>query len=142
MRTRLFGTVVIAALALSACGGGGGKQGEVADMMLASAAQEGIDLDEKCVRDVAGKLSDDDAAKIVAAGMDGDPDVSADAEALAGQIFGCFDTDAMVDQIIGEMGDEGVDAECLKKVLREQGMDALETGAMFECMDFGSMMGD
>lgn len=138
MRTRLIGSIAIVTLVLSACGGGdSGQQGEVADMMMASAEEEGIALEEDCVRDVAGQLSDEDAARIVEAGVDGSPDISADAEALAEDMFGCLDTDALVDQIVAEMGEEGIDAECLKEVLDEQGLDALDGGAMLECIDLG-----
>lgn len=144
MRPRLLGSLAIATLALSACGGGdGGQQGEVADMMIAAAEDEGIELEADCVRDVAGRLSDDDAAKIVEAGVDGDPDVSADAEALAEEMFGCLNTDALVDQIVAEMGgQEGLDVECLKDVLDEQGLDAMDGGAIFECIDMDAITTD
>lgn len=145
MRTRLFATIAASVLALGACGGGGGggDQDEVADMMLAAAEEEGIDLDDDCVRDVAGQLSDEDAAKIVEAGVDGDPDVSADAEALATDMFDCLDTDALVDQIMSEMeGQEGIDEECLREILNDQGIDALDSGAMFECIDIGAISTD
>lgn len=141
MRTRLIGSLTVAVLALSACGGdddGGGQQAEVADMMLEAADEEGFSLEEDCVRDVAGRLSDEDAAKIVEAGPEGDPELSAEADALADEMFDCVDTDALVDQIVAEMGDaEGVDADCLKSVLDEQGLEALESGAMFECIEIG-----
>lgn len=142
MRTRLLGTIAIAALALTACGGdddggggGSGDQGEVADMILASADDEGLELDADCVRDVAGKLSDDDAAKMVEAGVDGDAELSADAEALSNEMFSCVDTDALVDQIVADMDGEGVDADCLKGVLDDQGVESLDSGAIFECID-------
>lgn len=144
MRTRLLGTIAIAALALTACGGdddggGGGDQDVVADRILASADDEGLELDADCVRDVAGKLSDDDAAKMVEAGVDGNPELSADAEALSNEMFSCFDTDALVDQIVAEMGGEGVDADCLKRVLDDQGVESLDSGAIFECIDLGAI---
>jgi len=140
MRTRLFGSIAVAALVLAGCGGGddGGQQGEVADMMLEAAETDGVALDEDCVRDVAGQLSDEDAAAIIEAGPEGDADVSAEADALGEEMFSCLDTDALVDQIVSEMGDEGgVDADCLKRVLEEEGIDALESGAMFECIEIG-----
>ncbi|MFP5486748.1 MAG: hypothetical protein ACLGHQ_00375 [Acidimicrobiia bacterium] len=141
VRTRLIGPLAIATLALAACGGGGGgQQGEVADMMLASAEEEGIELDDDCVRDVAGRLSDDDAAAIVEAGVDGDPDISGDADALAEEMFDCLDTDAFVDQIVAEMGgQEGLDVDCLKEVLEEQGLEAMDGGAMLECIDLDAI---
>ena len=86
MRTRILGSIAIAALALTACGGSGGNQGEVADLLVESASDEGIELDEGCVEDVAGKLSDDDAQRIIDAGSDGDAVLSAEGEALAADV--------------------------------------------------------
>ena len=144
MRTRLIGSLAIATLTLAACGGGdgsSGSQGEVADMLLADAADEGLDLDEDCVRETAGKLSDDDAEKILEAGPDGDADVSEEADELAAEMFRCVDTDALVDQMVEELGGEGVDADCLKEILRDVDPDALAAGAMpdglFDCIDIG-----
>jgi hypothetical protein len=140
MRTRLIASIAVATLALAGCGGddgSSGQQGEVADLMLATAEEEGIVLEEDCVREVAGRLSDEDAAKIVEAGVDGDPDVSDDAEAVAEEMADCVDTDALVDQIVAEMDGEGIDAECLKRVLDEEGITALESGAIVECIDLG-----
>lgn len=145
MRTRLISSLAIAALALSACGGGDGKQDEVADLMIQAAADEDLELDEGCVRDVAGELSDDDAQKILDAGFDGDPqDLSAEAEDLANDMFGCVDTDALVDQFIGplieEMGEDNVDVDCIKEAMRGLDVsspeDAAFAGAMMECVQF------
>ena len=146
MRTRLISSLAIAALALSACGGGGGKQGEAADMLLEAAEEEEMfDLDEDCVRDVADKLSDEDAQKIVDAGPDGgDVSLSAEGEALANEMFGCVDTDALVDSVIAdlvnELGEDNVDVDCIKDAVR--GIDVSNPedvlgGAMMECVSFG-----
>jgi hypothetical protein len=142
MRTRLLGSIAIATLALAACGGGGGgDQDEVADMIIDAAADEDFQLDEGCVRDVASKLSDDDAAKMLEAGPDGNPDLSEDADALASDMFSCVDTDQMVDQLVEQMGDEGFDADCLKEVLADFDPEALANGempdGMFDCVDLG-----
>ena len=109
MRTRLFGTIAIAALALTACGGdddggsgdgggGGSAQDEVADMMIdvlneASELEgvEGIEIDEDCIRDKVGELSDEDARAIVDAGPEGDPEVSDQAEVIGESMFECVD---------------------------------------------------
>ena len=75
---------VIAVMALSlvaaACGGdddgggGGSPQDQVADMMLevldeelSAEGMEGVSIDEDCVREAMGELSDEDAEAIVAA---------------------------------------------------------------------------
>ena len=106
MRIRMISTVAVATLALAACGGGdsgsGSAQDQVADMMLAALdedlADEGLSsdiIDRDCVRSAIGELSDDDAEKIVEAGPDGDPDVSADAEDIADSMFECVDLSAI-----------------------------------------------
>ena len=45
--------------------GSDSAQDEVADMMIEEMEAEGMDVDEDCVRDAAGELSDDDAQAIV-----------------------------------------------------------------------------
>jgi hypothetical protein len=140
MRTRLIGSLAIATLTFAACGGGsGGQQGEVADMMLEAAGDEGFDLDEDCVRETADKLSDDDAAKIVEAGPDGNADLSEEADALANEMFSCVNTDALVDQMVDQLGGEGIDTDCLKDVLSDMDPEALADGDMpdglFECIE-------
>lgn len=139
MRTRLFSTLTIAALAMTACGGGGGgAQGEVADLFIELAGDEGIELDRSCVEDAAEGLSDDDAQKIVDAGVDGDPDVSADAEAVGSQMFNCVDVGSYVDNIVGQFdGDESVDGDCLRSALSEvdtvDEIDEIVIDAALEC---------
>jgi len=51
MRIRILGTIAAAGLVFAACGGSdtGGLQGEVADMLLESAGDEGFD--EACMRE-------------------------------------------------------------------------------------------
>ena len=108
MRIRFIGTIAVATLALAACGGGddsgsgASPQSQVADMMLETLdedlADEGIDpsvIDRDCVRSAIGGLSDEDAEKIVEAGPDGNPDVSADAEEIADSMFECVDIAAI-----------------------------------------------
>lgn len=112
MRTRLLGTLAIATLALAACGGGddagsgsgGSAQDEVADMMIEfldeQMAAEGISgdvIDSDCIRDAVGELSDSDAEAIVAAGPEGDPEVSAEAEGVGESLFTCVDLAALAE---------------------------------------------
>ena len=120
MRTRLFGTLAIAALVLTACGGGGddggggdgggGAQDQVADMMidvLTEASEiEGVDvtIDEDCIRDKVGQLSDADAQAIVDAGPDGDPEVSAEADAIGETMIACVD---LGDIDLGDIDSDG-----------------------------------
>jgi len=109
MRIRFIGTVAVATLALAACGGGddggssgGSPQSRLADMMLEDLdedlASEGIDadvVDRDCVRSTLEGLSDEDAEKIIEAGPDGDPDVSASADEIADSMFECIDIAAI-----------------------------------------------
>jgi len=140
MRTRIISSLAAATLFVSACGGGaGGSQGEVADLFLASGQEEGLDLDKGCVEDVTAKLSDDDAKKLVDAGVEGDPELSAAGEALAFELAGCINADALVDQMIEELGgDQNVDADCLEDAL--DGFDPTSAelpDGIFECITLG-----
>lgn len=140
MRTRIISTLAITTLVLSACGGSGGSQGEVADLLIESAAEEGLELDKGCVNDVADKLSDEDAEKMVEAGVDGEADISPEAEALAFEMISCLDADSLVDSMIEEMGDE-VDADCMRDLLKDVDPAALATGNLpdgfLDCMNLG-----
>ncbi|MCB0967494.1 MAG: hypothetical protein KDB37_11720 [Ilumatobacter sp.] len=144
MKSRLFATLSVAALTLAACGGGGGSQDEVADMMIEEMEAEGMDVDEDCVRDAAGELSDDDAQAILDAGPGGDPDVSDDAQAAAAKLIDCVDIGSIVeeqiDALVDEMGEENVDRECLDNALDDLDLAAMEEdpsalmGPMMECI--------
>ncbi len=144
MKSRVFATLSVAALALAACGGGDSAQDEVADMMIEELEAEGMDVDEDCVRDAAGELSDDDAQAIVDAGPDGDPDVSDEAMAAASSLMGCVDlgsiVDEAIDDMVAEMGEENVDRECMEEALGDLDLAAMEEdpsammGPMMECI--------
>ena len=137
MKSRMLATLSIAALALAACGGDS-KQDEVADMMIEEMEAEGAELDEDCVRDAAGELSDDDAQKILDAGPDGDPDVSDEAQAAARKLVSCIDVSSlvgdMIDDMVAEMGEENVDRDCI-----EEALDGIDLAAMDD--DPGALMG-
>lgn len=104
LRSRLVAGIAVGALALAACGGddddGGGDspQDQVADMLLqeldgSEADMEGVTIDEDCIRDITGDLSDEDAQAIVDAGPDGDPEVSVSGEELGLAMLDCIDID-------------------------------------------------
>ena len=60
------------------------------------ASSAGIELDNGCVSDLVDQLSDEDAAKLgdsARAGGEGDPELSAEGEAIGTQIEGCADID-------------------------------------------------
>ena len=144
MKSRLFATLSVAALALTACGGGDSSQDEVADMMIEEMEAEGVDVDEDCVRDATGQLSDDDAQAIVDAGPNGDPDVSDDAQAAAASLFDCVDMGAMfteqIDAMVSEMGEENVDRECLENAIDDLDLASMDddasalTRSMMDCI--------
>lgn len=102
LRHRIVAGLAAGALVLAACGGddddggGGSPQDQVADLLLTELEGEeleGVTVDEDCVRDVTGQLSDEDAEAIVEAGPDGDPDVSVSGEEIGFQILECVDID-------------------------------------------------
>jgi LDH2 family malate/lactate/ureidoglycolate dehydrogenase len=148
MKSRMFATLSVAALALVACGGGDDSQGEVADMMIEEMEAEGMEVDEDCVRDAAGQLSDDDAEKIAEAGPDGEPqDLSPEAMAAASALVNCVDMgsliDDAIDDMVSEMGEDNVDADCIREATADldlanpdQNSSALMT-AMLDCINIG-----
>lgn len=123
---------VAAALVLGACGSDGGSslsddQQEVVDMLNTAMGEEGLALDQECAEEVAAKLTDDDASALVAAGVDGDPELSAQGEALGMEMFGCLDRDSFIDSLITEIEGSGaqVDADCVRNSLSDFDMDQL-----------------
>lgn len=106
---------------------------------LVSGSLAGMTVDEQCVRDAVGKLSDDDLRAIVDAGMDGDPDVSAEADAIGASIVECVTdfgdeldtsgsgsvpggiamTDALIDVFVEQIEATGLQADrpCIEQAL-------------------------
>ena len=100
MKKTIIAVLASSALVLVACGSdsgsgdGDGPQGEVATMMTETLDEAGITYDEDCIKDKASELSDEDAEAIVAAGVEGDPDVSDEADAIGESLSECVDLDA------------------------------------------------
>jgi len=132
MRTRMRTTTRLAAtaatclaLALGACGddddgGGAGSslQSRVADNVMDEAEDEDVELDRACVDVITAQLSDEDAQVIVdSIGSDEDPDVSDEGDALAAQIFGCASDGDIVDALMENFDQEGLDEDCVRGVL-------------------------
>ena len=154
MRKLILPIAAVAALTLSACGGdegASGDQGEVADQLIEAAEAEGLALDRGCVEDLAGELSDEDAAAILAAGPDGDPQLSAEGDAVGDRLFSCVDTSAFADLIVTQLEDSGldVDADCVRDALSGFDPNSLAgaaegdlpdemLNAMFDCVDLTS----
>jgi hypothetical protein len=106
---------------------------------LVSGSLAGMTVDEQCVRDAVGKLSDDDLRAIVAAGMDGDPTVSAEADAIGASLIECVTdfgdeldtsgsgsvpggiamTDALIDVFVEQIEATGLQADrpCIEQAL-------------------------
>ncbi len=126
MRTRSLAIITASTLALSACGGGGGgSQGEVADLFIEVAEGEGLVLDRDCVEQAAEGLTDDDARAIVDAGLDGDPEISDSAQAVGADIINCVNVDSYIDSIVARFEeDESLDGDCLRGQI--EGLDSVE----------------
>lgn len=137
MKSRI--TIAIGALSLfaTACGGGGGGgvQDEVADEMIKAAAEEGITVDESCVKDIASKLSDADAQAILEAEESGGaPEVSDEAEALSAELVNCIDSGDLIDDAIASLPQDGsIDLDCVREIF--EGLDFAE-------MEDSSAMGE
>ena len=99
MRTRLISSIAIAAVTLTACGGGsnGEAQSEVAQMMIDALTEDepvaGVTVHEACIREGTSKLSDEDAKAIIEAGTEGEAVVSEEADAIAASLFDCIIVD-------------------------------------------------
>jgi hypothetical protein len=138
-----------ATLLLAACGGGSDSpQDEAANLAIASAKAEGVDLDEGCVRDLAGGLSDEDAQAIIEAGTASDAELSDSGLRAAASLLDCVDRGEFVDQMMEQIGDTpGLDADCMRDALTELDLanfDPEDPGfaaAMIDCVDLSSLGG-
>ena len=94
-RLAIGALAVVAPLGLVACGddddGGSlsGDQQEGVDSMTEILEDLGAEVDADCITDLASQLSDDDAAALAEAGVDGDPELSDEGEALGEQVEDC-----------------------------------------------------
>ena len=96
MTKTLLGALAVGAILVAACrdsgdDGGDGAQREVADMLADVLDEQGVAFDEDCIRDVTSQLSDEDAERLVDAGIDGDAEISEEAVALSEQLQDCVD---------------------------------------------------
>lgn len=121
MRTSVVILASVFALAVAGCGDDDGPelssdQATAAQSVIDAAAEDGVTLDEDCVRDVAAQLSDADAAL---AAEDDTAVLSPEGEALGVQLLDCADEDAIVDLFLAEIGAEGVDEDCAREALAD-----------------------
>jgi len=95
--------MIVAALAISACGSdGGGYQEQLADEFMETLEAEGAAefVDEECIRDKMNELSDEDA-KILYENFDADDieglGVSSDGEIIVASTVECFEGGILAD---------------------------------------------
>ena len=133
MRHRLTLLAAATCLVLTACGGSGSDQDEVADLFIELAGDQDLELDEGCVRDTTEKFSDADAAALVEAGTDGNPELSEAGDAVAEEIFGCVDVSSYRDSLIDAIteGDDTIDGDCLREALGDLSTPAEVDDAIF-----------
>lgn len=102
MRARLAPTVaaLFAVAAVAACGGDGNDDGgpdrspqeALADRIVSEVElEDGMSMDEDCIRRIIARLSDGDAQEVLDAGPDGDPAITPAGDATLVELFGCFD---------------------------------------------------
>jgi len=97
MHKTLIAALAASALLLAACGsdsdggGGGAAQSELATLLTETFDEAGVAYDADCISEKTSQLSDEDAEAIVAAGVDGNPDVSDEADAIGDSIGDCFE---------------------------------------------------
>jgi len=131
----------------------GDVQAQAADAAIASAKQNGIDLDADCVNELASQLSDEDAQAIVDAGGEGGAEVSDEGTAIGSQLLSCAGNEQIIEALIAEMKTSGqeFDEQCVRDGLKDidlAGLVASAEGeggtpeevvnAVFGCFDLGS----
>ena len=136
---KLLISVLAVTIMLTACGGGGGAQDDVADLFIEAAEGQGLGLDEGCVKDNTARLSDSDAEAIVEAGVDGDPQVSAEGDAIGDAIFErCVDLSSYIDLIVSSFAEDGdIDADCMREAFDGLTINEIDdniTDAAFACL--------
>lgn len=147
MRTTLTAGLAAAVLVLAACGSDdsspSGDQGEVADLLMEAAGDEGFELDRDCVNEKAGELSNDDAKALAEAGLEGDAEISAAGDAIGEAIFSeCVDASSYLNALIESFGEDDptLDTDCLRSALEGKTVDEIDEGlfdAAFECTTDG-----
>ena len=124
---------------------------------LVTGSLAGMTVDEQCVRDAVGKLSDDDLRAIVAAGMDGDPTVSAEADAIGASLIECVTdfgneldtsgtgsipggiamTDALIDLFVQQIEASGLQAD---RACIEQALAGIDVARLADVMNDTELM--
>ncbi|MEM8619231.1 MAG: hypothetical protein AAGF73_05880 [Actinomycetota bacterium] len=127
MKTKFLAIAAASALVLAACGDDddsgssadlSGNQQTAADAAIDAAAQGNVELDRSCVEEIAGQLSDDDAAAIAASGG-GDAELSEEGATLSIELLNCANADAIADTFIEGLEESGTpfDEDCVREGL-------------------------
>lgn len=132
---------VVGVLALAGCGGGdsdgGGDtaslsadQTTVVSLVVESAAGEGLTMDEPCVSEIVSRMSDADAKAIADAGLEGEPELSAEADALGAELLNCVDRDAFIDALVADLSTQGItlDRNCVADAIRDVDISDVVSG--------------
>ncbi|MEX0846938.1 MAG: hypothetical protein WD023_04090, partial [Ilumatobacteraceae bacterium] len=121
-------------------------------------ATEGMTVDEGCVRDTVDQLSDDDLRIIVAAGEEGDPVVSDQANAIGAALVSCITdfgddigtsgtgsipegiemTDALIDLFMTQLESSGLQAD---RACVEQALEGIDVAQLADVMNDPALMG-
>jgi hypothetical protein len=137
MRTRATAILAVTLLTLGACAN---DQSDVADAMIEQAADEGMELEEQCVRGLAEGLSDEDVKSLEEGS---DQATSAEGQAiLTRMMVECGSAEDIAEVVLAALPDDGsIDKICIAEALKEAdlsgGVDSAVTTAMTGCMDLG-----
>lgn len=132
---RILTIAACAALAFTACGGG---DGDIADELIDDAKDEGIELDEECVRREAARFSDDD----IDAFRDEDTEaISPEGQEILFDLFNCVTDEefnqSLEDDVMAQLPDN-VDAECVLEAVGDLSgadlADPANAGAMADAI--------
>ncbi|MEM9515501.1 MAG: hypothetical protein AAGA42_11655 [Actinomycetota bacterium] len=137
MMRKSLAVAAISALLLAACGDDDGDSGgsdltadqqAAADAAMDTSAGGDLALDRECVENVAGQLSDEDAAAIAESGG-GNAELSEEGQNLTLELFNCVDFDAIADEFIAGLEEAGTpfDEECVREGLED--FDAADLAA-------------
>lgn len=119
----------------------GVEQQRVVDLLLSGAGDSGIELDEVCINENIGRLSDDDAKALADAGVGGEADISDEAAAIGETVFSeCVDAASYADAQVDAIGqiDETIDLECFRDALDGLTVDEIDEqifDAATDCAD-------
>lgn len=111
MPGRLIGLLALCSVTTMACGGGDEPPTDVAELFVELAADEGVEVDRRCVDEAVAGLSDADASLIIGSGESAA--ISERARAIIQETQKCVDVESYVDSIVSQQ-DGSIDIGCLR----------------------------